>query len=91
MSSRSLAITRALQIVSIRIINQDTMHICALQERSPYLLHQQGGKFVNMCRLARAFAARILIDFSLTVKAATLLFISGRGLAISCAKEEKSG
>ena len=33
----------------------------------------------------------ILIDSSLTVKAATLIFISGRGLAISCAKEEKSG
>ena len=33
----------------------------------------------------------ILIDFSLTVKAATLIFISGRGLAISPAKEGKSG
>ena len=29
----------------------------------------------------------ILIDFSLTVKAATLIFISGRGSAISSAKE----
>ena len=33
----------------------------------------------------------ILIDFSLTVKAATVIFISGRGSAISSAKEEKSG
>ena len=33
----------------------------------------------------------ILLDFSLTVKAATLIFISGRGLAISSAKEGKSG
>ena len=33
----------------------------------------------------------MLIDFSLTVKAATLIFISGRGLAISSAKEGKSG
>ena len=33
----------------------------------------------------------VLIDFSLTVKAATLIFISGRGLAISSAKEGKSG
>ena len=32
-----------------------------------------------------------LIDFSLTVKAATLIFISGRGSAISSAKEGKSG
>ena len=33
----------------------------------------------------------ILLDFSLTVKAATLIFISGRGSAISSAKEGKSG
>ena len=34
---------------------------------------------------------RVLIDFSLTVKAATLIFISRRGLAIPSAKERKSG
>ena len=33
----------------------------------------------------------ILLDFSLTVKAATLIFISGRFSAISSAKEGKSG
>ena len=33
----------------------------------------------------------ILIDFSLTVKAATLIVIFGRGSAISSAKEGKSG
>ena len=33
----------------------------------------------------------VLLDFSLTVKAATLISISGRGLAISSAKEGKSG
>ena len=33
----------------------------------------------------------ILIDFSLTVKAATLIFISGRGSAISPAKLGQSG
>ena len=33
----------------------------------------------------------VLIDFLLTVKAATLIFISGRGLAISSAKQGKSG
>ena len=32
-----------------------------------------------------------LLDFSLTVKAATLIFMSGRGSAISSAKEGKSG
>ena len=34
---------------------------------------------------------RVLLDFSLTVKAATLIFISGRGSAISSAKQGKSG
>ena len=33
----------------------------------------------------------ILLDFPLTVKVATLIFISGRGSAISSAKEGKSG
>ena len=33
----------------------------------------------------------VLIEFSLTVKATTLIFISGRGSAISSAKEGKSG
>ena len=33
----------------------------------------------------------VLIDFPLTVKAATLIFISGRGSAIPSAKEGKSG
>ena len=33
----------------------------------------------------------LLLDFSLTVKAATLIFISGRGSAISSAEEGKSG
>ena len=33
----------------------------------------------------------VLLDFSLTVKAATLLFISGCGSTISSAKEGKSG
>ena len=33
----------------------------------------------------------VLIDFSLSVKAATLIFISGSGSAISSAKDGKSG
>ena len=33
----------------------------------------------------------VLLDFSLNVKAATLIFISGRGSAILSAKEGKSG
>ena len=34
---------------------------------------------------------KVLMDFSLTVKTATLIFISGRGSAISSAKQGKSG
>ena len=33
----------------------------------------------------------ILLDFSFTLKAATFIFISGRGSAILSAKEGKSG
>ena len=36
-------------------------------------------------------AKQLLIYFSLTVKAVTLIFISGRGSAISSAKQGKSG
>ena len=34
---------------------------------------------------------QVLLDFSLSVKAATLIFISGCGSAISSAKKGKSG
>ena len=37
------------------------------------------------------FFLLVLLDFSLTVKAATLIFISGCGSAIPSAKEGKSG
>ena len=36
------------------------------------------------------FHIKVLLDFSLTVKAATFIFISGCGPAISSAKEGKS-
>ena len=36
-------------------------------------------------------ATKVVIDFSQTVKAATLIFIFGRGSAISSAKQGKSG
>ena len=39
----------------------------------------------------KEFNKQVLLHFSLTVKAATLIFISGCGLAISTAKEGKSG
>ena len=46
-------------------------------------------KVDNSCKGHRYTA--ILLGFSLTVKAATFIFISGRGSAISSAKEGKSG
>ena len=45
----------------------------------------------NISRIKKEADGLILLDFSLTVKVATLIFISGRGLAISSAKEGKSG
>ena len=39
----------------------------------------------------RRFTTVILLDFTLTVKAASLIFISGCASAISSAKEGKSG
>ena len=41
--------------------------------------------------LLTRFFFKLLIGFSLNVKAATLIFTSGRGSAISSAKEGKSG
>ena len=40
--------------------------------------------FIGLCTV-------VLLDFSLTVQAATLIFISGRGSTISSAKQGKSG
>ena len=46
----------------------------------------------NCCSLKVLCAnGHLLIDFSLTVKAVTLIFISGRCSASSSAKQEKSG
>ena len=42
-------------------------------------------------RLSMLLIYCILINFSLTVKTATLIFISGRGAAISSAEQGKSG
>ena len=49
----------------------------------------------NRCTLTSSRSAKTstqyFLDFSLTVKASTLLFISGRGSPISSAKEGESG
>ena len=47
--------------------------------------------FVLRAPCPQTLSIVLLLDFSLTVKAATLIFISGRVSAISSAKEGKSG
>ena len=48
------------------------------------------GNKQKLAFLMRLLICSVLIDFSLTVKAVTLIFISGRGSAISSAKQGKS-
>ena len=47
--------------------------------------------FLSNQMVKRILLLHVLIGFSLTVKAATLIFISGRGSAISSARKGKSG
>ena len=56
-------------------------------------VHKNSCKVSNRSKInsRRCCADTILLDFSLTVKAATLIFISGCGSAIPSAKEGKSG
>ena len=59
-----------------------------------YLIYEKGhtvGKCHQLHLLLVHLLLSILLDFSLTVKAATLIFISGRGSAISSAKQGNSG
>ena len=46
---------------------------------------------VQRMHFGQHYSPLVLIDFSLIVKAATLIFISGHGSAISSAKEGRSG
>ena len=61
-------------------------------------MRKDASSFRNTCTLPgfwrtdSSFTAdQVFLDFSLSVKAATLIFISGCGSAISSAKEGKSG
>ena len=47
--------------------------------------------FIYFFQLEAHCKCEVLLDFSLTVKAVTLIFISGRDSAISSAKQGKSG
>ena len=55
-------------------------------ERSKLKDTQKGKKHYHISHNKQSY-----YNFSLTVKAATLIFISGRGSAISSAKQGKSG
>ena len=50
-------------------------------------IRQKNEKINSMQRVT----STVVIDFSLTVNSATLIFISGSGSAISSAKQGKSG
>ena len=52
---------------------------------------QQSSLSVSIINVILGLNTPAILDFSLTVKAATLIFISGRGSAISSANEGKSG
>ena len=63
-----------------------------VQKQSHQMLELLAAKKEELKRdLERELEAQVLIDFMLTVKAATLIFISRRGSAISSAKQGKSG
>ena len=60
--------------------------ICVICINCPYINIANG-----ICLHDKIAILFLLLDFSLTEKAATLIFISGCGSAISSAKEGKSG
>ena len=55
------------------------------------VLHQLLQGLLCMVQQFELLKKNVLLDFSLTVKAATLIFISGRGSAISSTKQGNSG
>ena len=65
--------------------------MCELLVFTAVLLCRQWKASINDTSIFTMKIVSLLIDFSLTVKVATLIFISGRGSAISSAKEGVSG
>ena len=63
-----------------------------MQNACRYVVNQYGKSHSCTAKVSEmSMAYELLLDFSLTVKAAALIFISGHGSAISSAKEGKSG
>ena len=75
--TRKLALSAARKLAVSKFQSQLTTTL--------YMVHVQHMHF------GQHYSPLVLIDFSLTVKAATLIFISGHGSAISSAKKGRSG
>ena len=75
------------------IVNESVLKYpqnCQFQTRKPLIIRKSSCSLWDF-KLLRLDVLLILLDFSLTVKAATAMFIAGCGSAISSAKEGKSG
>ena len=75
---------------SLFIIKKGHYSLIIIPHPDPHILQRPGSVivFIIFCfKKANEYDKEILLDFSLTVKAATLIFIFGRGSAISSAKE----
>ena len=64
---------------------------CSLKFNPQSVIRYQQFALWVKCLIQFPSAIYLLLDSSLTVKAATLIFISGCGSAISSAEEETSG
>ena len=62
-----------------------------LSDTKMFLLKNIFSNIVKSILISLFFLSIVVLGFSLTVKAVTLILISGRGLAISSAKQGKSG
>ena len=77
-------------IYEIKIQIKFSKYIRTCRETRPHHLNVVSCTLCSQSNLGQVIK-NALIYFSLTVKAATLIFISGRGSAISSALEGKSG
>ena len=84
-------VTRHTDIVAYE--RQKDRPACTSVKSGQLLYFSAGAKCHEVKTWSVQLSNKVLLDFSLTVKAATLIFISGRGSAISSAKEgdSKSG
>ena len=84
-------ITNLLQVKSYIVTANFIIALCEHIRMLRRILSISSSVPIRVMRQLERDTCHILLDFSLTVKAATLIFISGCGSAISSAKEGKSG